>query len=349
MVYIFDNYPNKGVTDFYLDIIAQSVKKAGAEIKKIPFEHHKFSGKFDLLRTLLFKDFGYRNISKNDWIVVANPSEIVNLRLHGYKKLILWIQGVAPEESFMNNQSKINKMFLELIERLALKFSKFTFMVSSAMKRHYENKYHFDFKDNFFIMPCFNTTIDLSSFTYPNKYDSNVFTYVGSTAAWQCFKETVKLYKLVENQLPNSYLKLYTGDRDFAENICKEYDVRNYSIDFVNAQQLSEELKACKFGFVIREDNIVNNVSTPTKLSSYMASGVIPIVTSAIKDFAELTKGMSAVCMLDNFHDVDSVIKKTIDIKSSDFVKKEYVDFFNRVYNKQKYIDNIAAKMRFLL
>lgn len=348
MVYIFSNYPNKGVTDYYLDIIARAVEKSGNNFTKVPFISHQSTGKLQLINTLLFKDFGYRGISKNDWIVVANPSEIVNLRLHGYKKLILWIQGVAPEESFMNNQSKSSKIFLELIEQLALKYSKFTFMVSSAMKHHYEKKYHFDFKDNYFIMPCFNTTIDSSSFTYPNKYSSNIFTYVGSTAAWQCFRETVELYKLVENQLPNSMLKLYTGDQDLAENVCKEYDVRNYSINFVSPQQLTEELKACKFGFVIREDNIVNNVSTPTKLSSYMASGVIPIVTSAIKDFAELTQGMSAVCMLDNFHDVTSVVQKTSEITSPELVKQEYVDFFNKVYNKQKYIDRIAEKLCFI-
>ena len=348
MVYIFSNYPNKGVTDYYLDIIAQAVEKSGKNFTKVPFINYQSTGKLQLINTLLFKDFGYSFISKKDWIVVANPSEVVNLYFHGYRNLILWIQGVAPEESYMNNHSKVSKTFLEIVEKLALKFSKFTFLVSNAMKRHYEQKYNFDFKENYYIMPCFNTQLDLSSFDYPNKYKTNVFTYVGSTAAWQCFKETVELYKLVEEHLPNSLLKLYTGDYELAEKTSREYGVRNYSINFVSAAQLSEELKSCKFGFVIREDNVVNNVATPTKLSSYMASGVIPVFTSAIRDFTELTKDMKAVCHLRDFRDVSSLVKKSFDINSADVVRKEYIDFFDRVFNEQKYIDNIAEKIYFV-
>ena len=195
MVYIFNNYPNIEVTNFYLDVISKGIENAGYAVEKIPFVGRKSNGKLSLFRNLLFHDFGYKKLPKKAWIVVANPADAVNLRIHGYTNIILWAQGVSPEESYMTNGSMISKLFLEIIEKLSLNFSRFTFLVSNAMKEHYEKKYKIDFGQSCFIMPCFNSTLDLQSFEYPQKYENNIFTYVGSTAAWQCFKETISLYK----------------------------------------------------------------------------------------------------------------------------------------------------------
>lgn len=349
MIHIFNNYPNIEVTNYYLDIIEKAFCKLGEETRFVSFRAARKVGKFRLLYNLLFFNFGYKGISKEDWIVVANSPEVVNLWLHGYKNIILWIQGIAPEESYMNNESKISKKILEVLERLAIKYSKFTFMVSNAMKEHYETKYHVDFGERYFIMPCYNVSLDLTSFEYPNKYDNNVFAYVGSTVSWQCFRETITLYKKIEDLLPNSELRLYTSGKEEAKLMCEELGIQSYLIDFVHADELKEKLKSCKFGFIIRDDNVVNNVATPTKLSSYMASGVIPIFTQAIKDFAQNSMLLKNVCLINSFNDSDTIIKVANMKIESEEIMNEYKMFFEKYYNDTNYILNIANKIQNIL
>lgn len=48
---------------------------------------------------------------------------------------------------------------------------------------------------------------------------------------------------------------------------------------------MSEALADVKFGFVLRNDVPVNRVATPTKLSSYLSAGVIPVFSKYLKDF----------------------------------------------------------------
>lgn len=63
---------------------------------------------------------------------------------------------------------------------------------------------------------------------------------------------------------------------------------------------MTDTLRDVKFGFVLRDDIAVNNVATPTKLSSYLSAGVIPIYSSALKDFYEKTKFMHCFVLVDD-------------------------------------------------
>ncbi len=56
--------------------------------------------------------------------------------------------------------------------------------------------------------------------------------------------------------------------------------------DSVPPEELAAKLSQFEFGLILREDSIVNQVSSPTKMAEYLSHGVIPIVDSpAIGDY----------------------------------------------------------------
>lgn len=322
---VYNPYSNVSVTDYYVTVIERALVTAGYTVNKI---------------TELKKS------SDNEGIVVVYPYDSYRAKKLGYKKVILWIQGLSPEESYMRNHSRIKKAVLSDKEYRGICKADVILMVSAMMKQHYEKKYHLKFNDNVFFMPCFNSELEESAFFTPDKYKNNTFCYAGGLAVWQCFEETVKLYKYVEDRIENASLEVYTPDQEAAKKILKKNSIRNYTLDFVSQEELAQRMRKIKFGFVLREDNIVNNVATPTKFSSYMSSGIIPIYSKCVKDFYQHTFDKFYVLPLDGF-DLSKNGSKIIQLCEKNIlpndVWEEFRNFFDDYYSAEKYIDHLKS------
>ena len=215
--------------------------------------------------------------------------------------------------------------------------------VSYAMKKHYEVKYKMKFVDNYVIMPCFNTEIQNDSFTSPKKYDNNLFVYAGGLSIWQCFNKTLKCYEEIEKfELPNTKLLILTQDKEKALEKIRKTNIKNYEIDFVKPENLPEILKIAKYGFVIRDDVPVNRVATPTKISTYIANGLIPIYSECIIDFHNKIKDYRFKLVYDN-NFIDSLLSlANYKIDSKD-VYLEYETIFKQYYNTNYYINEVST------
>ena len=263
---------NTTVTDYYLEVIKSAIKKT-TEVMTVNNINQAFTG------------------NKNDFYIVSTIIDALMLYLKEKKKILIWVQGVVPEESYMRNKNIARKIILEKIERYVLKHAKFVFFVSSEMKKYYELKYGLSFTDRCYIMPCFNTGIRKNAFYKKGKYENNIFAYVGSLSVWQKFDETVRCYKSIEDLgFPNTKLLVLTPDIENARKILIDLQIQNYEVDYVNNEILHDKLSDVKFGFIIRDDIVVNQVATPTKISSYLSCGVIPIYSTCLKDFHRASK-----------------------------------------------------------
>ena len=116
----------------------------------------------------------------------------------------------------------------------------------------------------------------------------------------------------------------------------------------MSLNNLDSELAKYKYGFLLREDHIVNHVATPTKMNSYLSVGVIPIFSDVIFDYNK------------NFNDFDNIIKlnsKLCAKKWSEIILKyedrkgvnDYDNFFNDLneifvnyYNRDGYIMELS-------
>lgn len=314
------------VTDTYLEIIGEALSHL--------YKSVRYTDKVD----------DALKEKKNSIIVVARTVDAYKLIIRGYKNVVMWCQGIEPEESYMVHRSRFRYFVLSIMEKSVLKKASFIFFVSKSMQAHYEKKYHMSFKRNrCYCMPCMNTEICEEAFLYEKKYEYNTFAYIGSLAVWQQFEETAKLYKRIEDSgISNCLFKVFTPQRNEAREIINKYNIKNYSIDFVENSKLPQVLAGVKYGFIIREDTAVNRVATPTKISTYLSCGLIPIYSECLRDFAQLACNMKYAIKYDEniTERVNSTGFQKIDTQK---IYQEYKDIFNTYYSREAHVKKITT------
>ncbi len=253
------------VTDSYMRLIYDAVRLAGGEL--LPYDQSI-------------------PIRKEDFII-TNEFPLTFLHtLRGHQNHMLWIQGIIPEESRLRGHSWLRFKLLSLIEKAVIKRAKLLFLVSEEMKKHYEKKYHLHLAEKCVIFPCFSETDIHENAFSDEKYKENTFAYVGSLSAWQCFDETVALYRNIEKSaVEKTKFYVFTQETEKATALLQKAGIQHFEVAYHKGETLSKALANIKYGFVLREDIPVNRVATPTKFSSYLSCGVIPVFSSALRDF----------------------------------------------------------------
>lgn len=316
---------NDIVTGYYLNIIKSALEKAGEKVDN--------SYSWEKIK-----------IGRDDIAVVAHSLDALKMIL-GRHKYFLWCQGIWPEESYLKHKSKLRLFVLSFLERLAITHASYLFFVSEQMKNFYEKKYHLSFKNNYYIMPCVNDIIHEKSFSN-EKYKTNIFCYAGALSKWQCFEKTIELYKQIEDKYPSSKLMLLVRDKEQAILYLKKYKIKNYEIDFVPVSDLPKKLLSVKFGFLLRENDPVNHVATPTKLMTYLGNGVIPIYSNSLSTLNGFLSNTRYKVCYKNDNDISAIEEMMhMDIAYSE-VKAEYMQIYDDNFNKEKHINELSKAFR---
>lgn len=281
-------------------------------------------------------------------IVTIRPLEF--LKVWATKRpryTVTWFQGISPEEIKMEYKPSMRRFIKipvhEYAENLCLKACNVCLFVSDAMRSHYIKKYGV-IPTKTFIMPCFNMEYNERLIrNNPHRYEHPSFVYAGNLSSWQCFERTLELFKKIKAVLPNASLKIYTHEIDKASSILKKQNI-DAKVDCVSVQQLSEELADYKYGLIVRDDIEVNNVATPTKMNSYMSSGLIPVYSNVIDAYKQPISGHKYVIP---FLSDEEAITKILQIEqttvSVDGIVNEYGDIFLNYWNRDKYIKELSA------
>ncbi|MEC3906301.1 hypothetical protein VOI54_04685 [Tamlana sp. 2201CG12-4] len=283
------------------------------------------------------------DIEKNSIVITITCIDFLNVKLrHPFIKCFNWFQGVIPEESLMEKKQKHKYYILSMFEYLTLKFSHFNFFVSKKMYKHYKKKYNYN-GNNFFIMPCFNLEI---SKEIKNKSFNKSLVYAGSMAPWQKVESILTTYKELREIDADFNLTILTMDLDEAKKMIFNANLEDkVECKCVELSYLQEELLKYKYGFLLRDDHVVNNVACPTKMNSYMASGVIPIYSETIGDFFEMFEKMKFSISIKesyNYHKIASLIHEfECNRFNGEDLEIEYQSFFENYYNQHSYIKTI--------
>lgn len=318
--YIYVNYNNIIVLQTYLEIIGEAIRNLGYEVSFV-------------------KDLS--GVNKEDLIVFPMGIDAFKFFLKGYHNFILWQQGATADESFMRNHSKIRYWLLNKMDLFAMKKAKAILYVSQYMKEYYEKLGNCSFDNKSYLMPCFNEVYDRSVFDSKD-YSKKVFTYVGSLDLWQCFEQTVDIYKKIEDKLKDCFFKVLTFDEEKGKRILQEKGVKNYSVKRVPKEEVKKELLEANYGFIIREDSIVNRVATPTKFSSYLSSGVIPIFSKCLTDFTQESLKMKYALALDDEIDVTSLLRFVNQEVNKEEVSAEYERLFSEYYSPEHHTKQLT-------
>lgn len=207
------------------------------------------------------------------------------------KKIILDIHGVVPEENKL-----INKNFRYLIfnfcERMVLSKEKLTVVcVTNHMIDFYKKKYKTT-KAQFVRYIIFPNNLDQHKDDELIINETNIINivYSGNLQKWQNIDLMIEVIK---KNYHHSHYHFYilTGElKQMQEKFVKAAfdDMQRVTIDSFPPDKLHFIYSICHYGFILRDDIVVNNVACPTKLIEYMNYGIVPIVLSDnIGDFKE--------------------------------------------------------------
>ena len=327
MIEIQKRKENGDATLFYMDIIKKATIAAGEEV---------------------IDGYSFENSRGRD-IIALSPSVFRHISKLRPKSVSVWFQGVAGVEYLHYGEcSKLKKIeryvVLSLYEWLALRRTSLNFFVSKKMLEYYRKTFGYK-KDNYVVMPCFNDQLKEDSF-FDDKYKKPTFVYAGNLARWQCFPEMVELYKSIKARVANAELTIYTPDQERAKEILKEKDVEAI-VKYVPYTQVAEEIKGFKYGFLIREDDTVNNVATPTKMCNYLANGIIPVFSNGIGDFKEELKDLRFGVPLGTKNEgINKLYElEKCNIKANE-VRADFQTIFDRYYSVDYYVQLISDKIK---
>ena len=235
------------------------------------------------------------DIPNGSWIFLYQSKDLFK-SLFTKKKLktLTWFQGVLPEEALLIKKSTLRYYAWCFLEKIALKKSDWCLFVSDAMRFHYRSKYNY-VNNNFSIAPCINrlnpNCSDFKNLFWTTRPEFS-FIYAGSTHDWQCIREMLTIFNHIKkNVCESATLVFVTENIVETENSLFREDVSNIKFISLSGEKLDCELKKHRFGFLLRRDSNINHVATPTKMSTYLSSGVMPIVTDAVDIFKDLKLG----------------------------------------------------------
>lgn len=151
------------------------------------------------------------------------------------------------------------------------------------------------------------------------------------------FKHVVEISKYISE----ASFTVLTHGKEYAKQVLEKYGVKA-EIKYVPYTEVDKELQKYKYGFIIRDNNIVNNVATPTKMNSYLANGIIPIYTDVVDSFScNLGVLKYAVPLNTKGKGLDKLYQIEKDAIISSEVKNDFLQVFDTYYSREWYIKQI--------
>ncbi|WP_164487422.1 methyltransferase domain-containing protein [Pseudomonas chlororaphis] len=204
------------------------------------------------------------------------------------------IHGVVPEEFRMHNDF-FSAVLYEKEERLAVQKSGIVIVVTEAMKNYLQQKFRGALKArsvSFPIFPRFTPT----HATRPLIDGKPVVVYAGGLHKWQ---QVSKMIDAIIRTADQCNHRFYCPEPHIVKDMLPAERLGSVIVEGKTHVELMTLYPECHYGFILREDIIVNRAACPTKLVEYLAMGIVPIVDCEdIGDFKTL--GMRYIT-LENF------------------------------------------------
>ncbi|NHA04455.1 glycosyltransferase family 4 protein [Mucilaginibacter sp. HC2] len=236
------------------------------------------------------------------------------------KKTILDVHGVVPEE-LVSVGRNFRAGLYSLVEKVAFRKMSLMIFVTESMADYYKKKYpgwHGAYKI-FYIVPA-NLVVDNNT-AIENNGKINVI-YSGNTQKWQNIELMLNVIK--NNLSENINYLILTGEPEVFNEQIKNLNINadKISVKSVHPNELAQYYNKAHYGFILRDDVVVNRVANPTKLIEYLCYGVTPIVKSAeIGDFMKLKY---EYLNYEDFSDKLLPVKSEINLNIAKFIIENY-------------------------
>lgn len=203
--------------------------------------------------------------------------------------LVLDLHGVMVDELKLAGDQVRARVFSS-IEKFCFRWCRVTVSVSEVMKTHYAGKYP-EYTGEALVFPANSTSANGEAedpaaqeelrkqlgFTSENV----IFLYSGNCQKWQNID---LMMELIRKHAKDHYrFLILSGQKSKFEKLIRHYHIPAEYIRVlsISPDELWRYYQIAHYGFILRDDILVNRVANPTKLAEYLQYGIIPVVKLA--------------------------------------------------------------------
>lgn len=203
-------------------------------------------------------------------------------------KVVYDNRGLYIDEKIFSGDIKkasIKEEFFRRFEKYAVKNCDRMVVVSNRFKSHLLNKRKNITLSKIAVIPnrtLIDMNIDLTK-KYKNKI---ILVYSGSHAIWQNSSELKRLFLQALNIFDDVIFKVISYEQDYFQRLFSAESelLQRINIFSVEPIKVKEELSKCNCGILLRENNLINNVSSPIKFAEYLAAGLPVLLSEGVGD-----------------------------------------------------------------
>jgi hypothetical protein len=197
------------------------------------------------------------------------------LPVYLFRKVVTDMHGAVPEEFQLAGKPSAAARYAP-VERVAVTRSRAIVTVSRAMAEHLKAKYRLP------DLPYLNVPIFDEVTLEREERDAAAkpaVIYAGGAQAWQNVELMLDAMAKVQGSCD---FVILTGDSETFRSKLLERKISGVTVASVPKEEVYGYYARSDYGFVLRDDTVVNRVACPTKLVEYLSCGVIPIVIQPV-------------------------------------------------------------------
>lgn len=267
---------------------------------------------------------------KTDYVYTRNIFDFMNIFILSFTirkfKIIHNFRGLASYEKWYVDKSRIKFIIFYILEFVAYRYSNHVSVVSHSLADFLNKKYGKK-KSNVSVIPCCIYKKDIVD---PDKIVGRSklmkFVYVGSLTKWQKFKEILNLFMEINKNDQLTRLTIFTSEIEKAKKIVKNYKM--IDVQYKERKELLIELKNYHFGFLMRDNVIMNQVASPIKFAEYISCGLIPIISKNVGDYSKLVKNKKIGLVLNEQNKIQN-LNKLNELHLDEGIKQRLYDTAN--------------------
>jgi len=287
-------------------------------------------------------------LAQADDVVTINCRMAIRALLtHPSAEIFHWFQGIeAVERRHLHGGlgGQLRYVLWSGMEQILLRRARMQFFVSEEMRTYFGAGNRPGIRA--MVIPCYNADFDSNAWGSDDRYQKLDLVYAGSLYNWQRIDDVLGSYKVLKQHRPDATLTLFTHEVELARKLCSAASIQDVHISSKSPEQLVHALRSCSYGFILREHIEINRVSTPTKLSTYMAAGVIPVLTSATPALTRILGDSPYRVIVDSPRDHAGIALAIMEMAKQNFdasrVQRSYSSVFETAFSDSRYVRLIA-------
>jgi len=162
-----------------------------------------------------------------------------------------------------------------------------------------------------------------------------VIVYCGNTQKYQCYEESIDLFKKLRHKNNNVKLLIVTPELHTALEPLMSLPEESYILTSSAFDETNAILNAADYGLLIRENIQLNRVASPVKFAEYSLAGLPVIMSDSVPSSYEIAKNIGNLCEYKNgeirlmqVYDRQAVANKYKEVLS----KSAYLNIYKEIY-----------------